>query len=175
MSTSPSPNVYNLQVGVFHSLSKVWQEQICQQMKFNYCYHSEIPTRSDHRPPFGSCGPDRRYTSRFAFNGDSKWRDLFKSRLGTTKVISKIHLIMMQLLALNIKYWPITDPTKKRPTRNTDITYITSREMYTWFILSRVLWWLGTKWFYQYPRGLLHKHWGNHVRIFFKLTTLELG
>ena len=29
-------NVYNLQVGVFHSMSKVWQQQICRQMKFNW-------------------------------------------------------------------------------------------------------------------------------------------
>ena len=35
-------NVYNLQVGVFHSMSKVWQQHICREMKFNCCYHSEI-------------------------------------------------------------------------------------------------------------------------------------
>ena len=35
-------NAYNLQVGVFNSMSKVWQQHICRQMKFQCCYHSEI-------------------------------------------------------------------------------------------------------------------------------------
>ena len=68
-------NVYNLQVGVFHSMSKVWQQHICRQMKFSCCYHSEILlSRSDHRPPFafGSCGRDRGYTFSLVFNGDSE-------------------------------------------------------------------------------------------------------
>ena len=35
-------NVYNLQVVVFHSMSKVWQQHICQEMEFNCWYQSEI-------------------------------------------------------------------------------------------------------------------------------------
>ena len=44
-------NVYNLQVGVFNSMSKVWQQHICKQMKFSCCYQSEIllAATTDHR------------------------------------------------------------------------------------------------------------------------------
>ena len=74
-------NVYNLQVGVFHSMLKVWQQHICRQMKFNCCYHSEIllaVTTGRHSAAAGVTA-DTRSAS---FSTEiPKWRDLFKSRL----------------------------------------------------------------------------------------------
>ena len=76
-------NVYNLQVGVFHSMSKVWQQHICRQMKFNCCYHSEIllaATTGRHSAAAGVTADTR--SASFS-TGIPKWRDLFKSRLCT--------------------------------------------------------------------------------------------
>ena len=74
-------NVYKLQVGVFHSMSKVWQQHICRQMKFNCCYHSEIllaATTSCHSAAADVTADTR--SASFSM-GIPKWRDLFKSRL----------------------------------------------------------------------------------------------
>ena len=74
-------NVYNLQVGVFHSMSKVWQQHICRQVKFNCCYHSEIllaATTGRHSAAAGVTADTR--SASFS-TGIPKWRDLFKSRL----------------------------------------------------------------------------------------------
>ena len=74
-------NVYNLQFGVFHSMSKVWQQHICRQMKFNCCYHSEIllaATTGRHSAAAGVTADTR--SASFS-TGIPKWRDLFKSRL----------------------------------------------------------------------------------------------
>ena len=74
-------NVYNHQVGNFHSMSKVWQQHICRQMKFNCCYHSEIllaTTTGRHSAAAGVTADTR--SASFS-TGIPKWRDLFKSRL----------------------------------------------------------------------------------------------
>ena len=74
-------NVDNLQVGVFHSMSKVWQQHICRQMKFNCCYHSEIllaATTGRHSAAAGVTADTR--SASFS-TGIPIWRDLFKSRL----------------------------------------------------------------------------------------------
>ena len=74
-------NVKYLQVGVFHSMSKVWQQHICRQMKFSFCYHSEIllaATTGRHSAAAGVTADTR--SASFS-TGIPKWRDLFKSRL----------------------------------------------------------------------------------------------
>ena len=74
-------NVKNLQVGVFHSMSKVWQQHICRQMKFSFCYHSEIllaATTGRHSAAAGVTADTR--SASFS-TGIPKCRDLFKSRL----------------------------------------------------------------------------------------------
>ena len=83
-------NVYNLQVGVFHSMSKVWQQHICRQMKFNCCYHSEIllAATTGRHSAAADVTADTRSAS-FSM-GIPKWRDLFKSRLSwASKITSK--------------------------------------------------------------------------------------
>ena len=74
-------NVKNLQVGVFHSMSKVWPQHICRQLKFSFCYHSEIllaATTGRHSAAAGVTADTR--SASFS-TGIPKWRDLFKSRL----------------------------------------------------------------------------------------------
>ena len=74
-------NVYNLQVGVFHSMSKVWQQHICRQMKFNCCYRSEILlAATTGRHSAAACVTADTRSASFS-TGIPKWRDLFKSRL----------------------------------------------------------------------------------------------
>ena len=69
------------QVGVFHSMSKVWQQHICRQMKFNCCYHSEIllAATTGHHSAAAGVTADTRSAS-FS-TGIPKWHDLFMSRL----------------------------------------------------------------------------------------------
>ena len=74
-------NVYNLQVNVFHSMSKVWQQHICREMKFNCCYHSEILlTATTGRHSAAASVTVDTLSASFS-TGIPKWRDLFKSRL----------------------------------------------------------------------------------------------
>ena len=85
-------NVKNLQVGVFHSMSKVWQQHICRQIKFSFCYHSEIllaATTGRHSAAAGVTA-DTRSAS---FSTEiPKWRDLFKSRLWASWSIILAHI-----------------------------------------------------------------------------------
>ena len=43
------------------------------------------------------------------------------------------------------------------------LTCSISQELCTWFVLCCVLLWFGFGWFYPYPSGLLHWHWGIHM------------
>ena len=74
-------NVDNLQVGVFHSMSKVWQQHICRQMKFNCCYHSKILLAATTGRHSAAAGVTANTRSASFSTGIPKWRDLFKSRL----------------------------------------------------------------------------------------------
>ena len=74
-------NVYNLQVGVFHSMSKVWQQHIWRQMKFNCCHHSKILLAATTGRHSAAAGVTTDTRSASFSTGIPKWRDLFKSRL----------------------------------------------------------------------------------------------
>ena len=75
-------NVYILQVGIFHSMSKVWLQNICQKMKFSCCYQSEIlQAGATGRHSAAAAVTADTGSALFSSTGIPKWRDHFKSRL----------------------------------------------------------------------------------------------
>ena len=116
-------NVKNLQVGVFHSMSKVWQQHICRQMKFSFCYHSEIllaATTGRHSAAAGVTADTR--SASFS-TGIPKWRDLFKSRLwgGLAMLSQSLYSSPLALSPLSVlirrpsPHYPLPSPPPPSP------------------------------------------------------------
>ena len=85
-------------------MSKVWQQHICRQMKFNCCYHSEIllaATTSRHSAAADVTADTR--SASFSM-GIPKWRDLFKSRLWGRCVKIVVFIVIYGFVMSSEKY-----------------------------------------------------------------------
>ena len=104
----------------------------------------------------------------------TKWDSSLRSRhfmSPKTFTLSREHLFMIRIYdcccpctfnVSNINF-TIKNPNETAPIMMRHGKYITPQEIYRHFTPCCILLWFGNGWFYPYPSGLFHWHWGNHM------------